>query len=90
MSKHNNEIVVGIDVAKDFSYFCMIDPFGKKLGKAFKVYHQLDSLNLASKKLKEVENQYNCQVVLVMESTGHYSKIPFHILFSRKLCCSYG
>ena len=56
----------------------MIDPFGKKLGKAFKVDHQLDSLNFASKKLKEVENQYNCQVVLVMESTGHYSKIPFH------------
>lgn len=78
MNKQNSEVVVGVDVAKDFSYFFIIDPFGKKLGKAFKVDHQLDSLNNASKKLKEVENQYNCRAVLVMESTGHYSKIPFH------------
>lgn len=72
------EIVVGIDVAKDFSYFCIIDPYGNKMGKAFKVLHQLDSLNNASRKLKEVEYQFNCPAVLVMESTGHYSKIPFH------------
>lgn len=78
MNKQNNEIVVGIDVAKDFSYFIIFDPFGKKLGKAFRVEHQLDSLYKASKKLKEVGNQYKCRVVLVMESTGHYSKIPFH------------
>ena len=78
MVNQNNEVVVGVDVAKDFSYFCMIDPTGKKIGKAFKVYHQLDSLTITSKKLKEVEHQYNCLVVLVMESTGHYSKIPFH------------
>ncbi|MGD9581948.1 MAG: transposase, partial [Vampirovibrionia bacterium] len=78
MNKQNNEIVVGIDVAKDFSYFIIFDPFGKKLGKAFRVEHKLDSLYKASKKLKEVENQYKCRVVLVMESTGHYSKIPFH------------
>ncbi len=79
----NNEVVVGIDVAKDFSYFFIIDPFGNKLGKAFRVFHDLDSLNNAAKKLKEVEYQYNCPVVLVMESTGHYSKIPFHF-FSQK------
>ena len=79
----NNEVVVGIDVAKDFSYFFIIDPFGKKLGKAFKVLHQLDSLNNTVKMLKEVEYQYNCPVVLIMESTGHYSKIPFHF-FSQK------
>ncbi len=47
------------------------------------VYHQLDSLNKASLKLKEVKNQYNFPVVLVMESTSHYSKIPFHF-FSQK------
>lgn len=74
----NKEIVVGVDVAKDFSYFFIIDPYGNKVGKAFKVLHQLDSLNNALRKLKEVENQYNSQAVLVMESTGHYSKIPFH------------
>ncbi|OEF97219.1 IS110 family transposase [Desulfuribacillus alkaliarsenatis] len=74
----NKEIVVGIDVAKNFSYFVMVDPSGKKLGKAFKVLHQLDSLINAAKKLKEVEHQYDCRVVLIMESTGHYSKIPFH------------
>lgn len=78
MYKQKNEVVVGVDVAKDFSYFVIIDPFGEKLGKAFKVKHELDDLNRASKMLKEVENQYNCPLVLVMESTGHYSKIPFH------------
>lgn len=74
----NKEIVVGVDVAKDFSCFFIIDPYGNKVGKSFKVLHQLDSLNNAARKLKEVEHHYNSPAVLVMESTGHYSKIPFH------------
>lgn len=73
-----NEIVVGIDVSKDFSYFSMIGPDDKQIGKQFKVNHNLDDLKDVAKKMKEVETRLKSQCVLVMESTGHYSSILFN------------
>lgn len=72
------EIIVGIDVSKNFSYFSMIGPDDKQIGKQFKVNHTLDDLKAVAKKMKEVETRLKSQCVLVMESTGHYSSILFN------------
>ena len=80
-----NNVVVGIDVSKDFSYLCMIGPDGKKLGKPFKVLHTQEGLNLALKRLKEVENQYGSKCILVMEATGFYSRLLFHFFHQSNL-----
>lgn len=73
-----NEIVVGIDVSKDFSYFSLIGPDDRQIGKQFKVNHKLGDLNDVAKKMKEVETRLKSHCVLVMESTGHYSSILFN------------
>lgn len=73
-----NKIVVGIDVAKDFSYFAMIGPDDKQIGKQFKVNHTLNELENVVKKMKEVETRLKSQCILIMESTGHYSSILFN------------
>ncbi|QIB27761.1 IS110 family transposase [Caloranaerobacter azorensis] len=73
-----NKIIVGIDVAKEFSYYSIITPNGKQYGKPFKAHNTLEGLEKVSKKLKEVEKELNVPCVLVMESTGHYSSILFH------------
>lgn len=73
-----NKIVVGIDVAKDFSYFAMIGPDNKLIGKQFRVNHTLEELEDVVKRMKEVETRLKSQCVLIMESTGHYSSILFN------------
>lgn len=73
-----NKIIVGIDVAKEFSYYSIVTPLGEQYGKPFRVENTLEGLEKVSKKLKEVEKELNAPCVLVMESTGHYSSILFH------------
>jgi transposase len=73
-----NKIVVGIDVAKDFSYFALIGPDNKQIGKQFRVNHTLEELEDVVKRMKEVETRLKSQCVLIMESTGHYSSILFN------------
>jgi transposase len=80
-----NNVVVGLDVSKDFSCLCMVGPDGKKLGKPFKVLHTLEGLNLALKRLKEVEYQYGSKCILVMEATGFYSRLLFHFFHQSNL-----
>jgi len=80
-----NNVVVGVDVSKEFSYLCMVGPDGKKLAKPFKVLHTLEGLNFALKRLKEVEYQYGSKCILVMEATGVYSRLLFHFFHQSNL-----
>jgi hypothetical protein len=80
-----NNVVVGVDVLKDFSYLCMVGPDGKQIGKPFKVLHTLEGLNLALKRLKEVEYQYGSKCILVMEATGFYFRLLFHFFLQFNL-----
>ncbi|WP_353894251.1 hypothetical protein PRVXH_001042 [Proteinivorax hydrogeniformans] len=68
MSK--KEIVVGVDVGKDFSYFHIEDPNSGQVGKAFKVMHTHEGLISASKKIKEVEARLKSDSTLIIEDTG--------------------
>jgi hypothetical protein len=51
------EIIVGIDVSKNFSYFSMIGPDDKQIGKQFKVNHTLDDLKAVAKKNERSRNK---------------------------------
>lgn len=74
-----NKLIVGVDVAKDFSYFCILTPYGEEVGKPFKVNHTLDEFEDAVAKIKEVEQQYKlAQSIMIMESTGIYSTLLLH------------
>ena len=70
-----SKIVVGVDVAKKFSYFSIALP-GSTSQKAFRVNHNFNDFSIQLKKLKELELQFNTSTVMIMEATGHYSDLP--------------
>lgn len=69
-----SKIVVGVDVAKAFSYFSIALP-GSHPQKAFRVNHNFKDFSAVLSKLKELELQFNTSSVLIAEHTGHYSEI---------------
>jgi transposase len=69
----HNYISVGVDVAADFSWFCILTPDGKEFRKPFKVEHNnTDSLNNAVLTIKKVEELYSMKSKTFLESTGIY------------------
>ncbi len=65
--------VCGIDVGKDFSYFCVLAPNGQVHLKPFKVSNDAKDLTITIKKLKKAEEALGTKPAIVLESTGHYS-----------------
>lgn len=66
-------ISVGVDVAADFSWFCILMPDGKEFRKPFKVEHNdADSLKNAVLTIKKAEEQYSMKSRTFLESTGIY------------------
>lgn len=73
MSFLPNYISVGVDVAADFSWFCILTPGGKEFRKPFKVEHDdADSLKNAVLTIKKAEEQYSTKSRIFLESTGIY------------------
>lgn len=68
--------VAGIDVSKRFSDMCVLSPQNDVLLRQ-KIYHDMTSMRLAAKKLREIESQCGVKPVVVMESTSHYHLILF-------------
>lgn len=75
---HNHCPVVGIDVAKDFSYYAVLSPQGEFFTKPFKGFNDKEGFEFVLRKLKKVENAFNSKPVIVLESTGHYSQRIVH------------
>ena len=68
-----NYVSVGIDVAADFSLFCILTPDGKEFKKPFKVDHDnADSLKSAVLAIKKAEEQFSMKSKIFLESTGIY------------------
>ncbi len=65
--------VVGVDVAKDFCFYCVLSPTGKTFLKPFKALNTKKGLYFVLDELKKVEKAFQQQPVIVLESTGHYS-----------------
>lgn len=80
---NKNVAVVGVDIAKDFSYYCILAPNGQVYIKSFKVDNTMEGLLTISKKIKEVEKAFDCPSAIVLESTGHYSNRLVHFFHSK-------
>ena len=73
MSFLPNYISVGIDVAADFSWFCILTPDGREFKKPFKVEHDnADSLKNAVLAIKKAEEQFSMKSKIFLESTEIY------------------
>lgn len=74
----NNCPVVGIDVAKEKSWYCILSPSGSVYRKPFEVSNCGKGLSSVLAVLKKVEETFGSWPTLVIESTGHYSSRLIH------------
>ena len=84
MSKYLNSLVVGIDVASEFSFASVLAPDGSQYRKPFKIFHTADGFNYLIEQIKKAEEEFSTKPVFFMESTGVYHLTLFHFLKDRK------
>lgn len=82
MSKYLNNLVVGIDVASEFSFAAVLSPDGSQYRKPFKFYHTADGFKYLIEQIKKAEEEFATKPVFFMESTGVYHLTLFHFLKS--------
>ena len=61
-------ISVGIDISKDKSMVCILKPYGELLKGSFEINHTENDLI----KLVNMIKEYDEEVKVVLEATGHY------------------
>jgi len=84
MSKYLNSLVVGIDVASEFSFAAILAPDGSLYRKPFKILHTAVGFNYLIEQIKKAEEEFSTQPVFFMESTGVYHLTLFHFLKDNK------
>ena len=72
MSKYLNSLVIGIDVASEFSFAAFLCPDGSQYRKPFKLFHTAVGFNLFLEQIKKMEEEFSTKPVFFMESTGVY------------------
>lgn len=72
----NKNVVVGIDVSKNFSEMCILATDNEIIAQ-MKIYHNVSDFTKVITQLHNIEKEYNVPVVVVMESTSHYHLIPY-------------
>ena len=77
--------VIGVDVAKKFSYYCILDPDGKVYRNSFKATNDLKGLRIVLKEMKKAEKEFGLKPVIILESTGHYSNPLVHFFTKKEL-----
>ncbi len=77
--------VAGIDVAKEFSEFCLLAPDNSVLASLTIRHNSPQDIEKAVKLLQKSEKDFGCSPIVIMESTGHYHKILFHALAQREI-----
>lgn len=80
MSKYLNSLVVGIDVASEFSFAAVLAPNGSQYRKPFKIFHTADGFKYLIEQIKKAEEEFSTKPVFFMESTGVYHLTLFHFL----------
>ncbi|WP_330654605.1 hypothetical protein [Intestinibacter bartlettii] len=70
MSKFLNKMVVGIDVAADFSVVAILSPNGEIYKNPFRIEHDLDGFKKLELVIKKGENEFNDKCGIFMESTS--------------------
>ena len=77
--------VAGIDVAKEFSEFCLLAPDNSVLATLTIRHNSPQDIKKAVNLLQKSEKDFGCSPIVIMESTGHYHKILFHALAQREI-----
>lgn len=80
MPKYLNSLVVGIDVASEFSFVAVLCPDGSQYRKPFKIVHTAEGFNFLIEQIKKAEEEFAMKPVFFMESTGVYHLTLFHFL----------
>ena len=84
MSKYLNSLVVGIDIASEFSFASVLAPDGSQYKKAFKFFHTAVGFKYFLEQIKKAEEEFSTKPVFFMESTGMYHLTLFHFLKDNK------
>jgi len=74
--------IVGIDVAKESSYYCILTSTGEVFLKPFEAKNDLQGLNYVLERLQKTEETFGIKPAIVLESTGHYSSRLVHTFTS--------
>jgi len=77
--------VIGIDVAKEFSYYCILGPDGKVYRDSFRAENDLKGLTTVLSEAKKAEKEFGLKPVVILESTGHYSNPLVHFFAKKEL-----
>lgn len=85
LPKYINSLVVGIDVASEFSFAAVLCPDGNQYKKPFKFFHTAEGFNYLIEQIKKAEEEFSTAPVFFMESTGVYHLTLFHFLKDNKL-----
>ena len=80
MSKYLKSLVVGLDVASEFSFAAVLAPDGSQYRKPFKIFHTAEGFNYLIEQIKKAEEELSTKPVFFMESTGVYHLTLFHFL----------
>lgn len=80
MPKYLNSLVVGIDVASEFSFAAVLCPDSSQYRKPFKFFHTAEGFNYLIEQIKKAEEEFSTAPVFFMESTGVYHLTLFHFL----------
>jgi len=70
-------IVAGVDVSKYFSDMCVLSADNLVL-KELHFTHDHAGLNKAADTLRQIEKKSGLNVVIIMESTSHYHRLPYY------------
>lgn len=84
LPKYLNSLVVGIDVASEFSFTAILCPDGSQYRKPFRFDHSAVGFNFLLEQIKKAEEEFAMKPVFFMESTGVYHLTLFHFLKDNK------
>jgi len=70
-----NELVIGADVAKDFSEICILGPDHSVHQRLTVLHDSKESMDHLIQVIKAKEKDFAATATVVLESTGHYHKI---------------
>lgn len=79
----NDLPVVGIDVSKDFSDYCVLSPDNSVFIRG-RIYHRQVSMDQSLQKLLTVEQAFGSKPVCIMESTAYYHQSLYRFLRSHR------
>lgn len=80
ISKYLISLVVGIDIASEFSFAAVLSPDGSQLRNSFKIFHTANRFNYLSDQIKKVEEEFSMKPVFFIKFTGMYHLTLFHFL----------